>query len=486
MSEGRDVPRSMRAFLQRLDAAGLVRRIAQPVDRAWEPATLAKWMYQALPPERRFGMIFENVIGATMPLVTGALGASPATYALAIGSSVDAINATWVDACRHPHKPRVVREAEVQSIVMRGADVRLSALPIPTWTPEKDRGPYLTTNVVTRDRDTGVQNMGVYRTMVRDERSVVTNFAPNRQGFMNLRTWHTRGETAPVAWVIAAEPAVHLATVANLAYGQDEIDLAGGLVGAPIEMVKCVTSDLLVPASAEIVIEGEAHVGELDGEGPFGEFAGYMGPVEQRPVVRITAITHRPNPLYYGYTSQMPPSESTTIQSLTNAGVLLKVLKHDLSETSVEDVFIDLTFGGFLGHAILTMTPRYPGHAKKVGRLVAAMAPLKRVTVLDTDVDIRDPLHLEWALNARYNPARDTVLIDDVFFPINMDPSVRTPGQAVSMGSKVVVDATAKVDAGALSLPPRAVMERGLARWKELGLPDFDIPKRAKLRIERS
>jgi UbiD family decarboxylase len=150
-------------------------------------------------------------------------------------------------------------------------------------------------------------------------------------------------------------------------------------------------------------------------EYPFGEFAGYMGPVDRRPVVRITAITHRKNPIFYGYTSQMPPSESTTIQSLTNAGILLNTLRHSLGEIAVTDVFIDQTFGGNLGHAIIAMKPGYPAHSKKVGRLVAAASSVKRVTVVDEDVDIRDHTHVEWAMNSRYNPARDTVLIDDVY-----------------------------------------------------------------------
>lgn len=476
----------MRDFLSALEKKGLLRRISRPVDRMWEPAALAKWMYQALPSEKRFGMYFEKVTGSEIPVVTAALGANTAAYAVALDVEPDAINDAWVKACRNPIPPKVVEHASCQEVVFTGKDVRLSSLPIPVWTPGKDKGPYLTTNTVTRDYDTGIQNMGVYRTMVRDDTNVVPNFAPGRQGYINTLTWTDKGKAAPVAWAIAAPPAVHLATVANLPYGADEIDIAGGMMGAPVPMVKCKTVDLLVPADAEIIIEGELHPGETDMEGPFGEFAGYMGPVDRRPVVRITAITHRKNPIFYGYTSQMPPSESTTIQSLTNAGVMLKTLRYDLGEPTVSDVFIDLTFGGLLAHAIIAMKPGYPAHSKKVGRLVAAMSPIKRVTVVDDDVDIRDHTHVEWAMNSRYNPARDTDLLDDVYFPINMDPSVRSVTSQSTMGSKVVCDATLKIDAGTFSLPPRDIMMKALDLWKELGLPEFEIPKRAKLRIDRS
>jgi UbiD family decarboxylase len=226
-------------------------------------------------------------------------------------------------------------------------------------------------------------------------------------------------------------------------------------------------------------------------EGPFGEFAGYMGPVDRRPVVRITAITHRKNPFYYGYTSQMPPSESTTIQSLTNAGILLKTLRYDLGEVTVSDVFIDQTFGGLLAHAIIAMKPGYPAHSKKVGRLAADISSIKRVTVVDDDVDIRDHTHVDWAMNSRYNPARDTILIDDIYLRTKagescIDPSVFSRTSQSTMGSKIVCDATLKSDSGPFSLPSKEIMMKALDVWKQLGLPKFEIPKRAKLRIEGS
>jgi UbiD family decarboxylase len=420
-----------------------------------------------------------------MTLVTGALGASTATVALALGCEPAAINDTMVRALAKPIAPRAVSSGLCQEVVLTGDAVRLSALPIPVWTPGKDVGPYITTIVVTRDAGTRHQNMGVYRTQVLDDRRVAVNLAPGRQGFRCAKTWLDQGKPAPIAWVIAAEPAVHLATVANLKYGHDEIELAGALKGAPIELVPARTVDLMVPAAAEIVIEGEVLPGETAPEGPFGEFAGFMGPVAPKPVARITAITHRTRPIYYGYTSQMPPSESTTIQSLVNSGVLLKTL-HDLGETSVSDVHIDLTFGGLLAHVVIAMTPRVPGHGKRIGRLVCDLSPLKRVTVVDADVDIRDPAHLEWALNSRFDPARDTEIIRDVFVPLFMDPSVRVADGRSDPGSKLILDATQKLDAGSFSLPPKDVMMQALALWREVGLPDFEIPKRARLRIDRS
>lgn len=478
--------RDFRDFIAVAEQQGLLRRVRNQVDRSWEPACLAKWAFQALPDDERFGLLFDDVAGSEFALATGVLGASTHAYALALGVAREEITETWIKALLEPLAPKTVADGVCQQNVRLGSEARLSDLPIPTWTPGKDVGPYITTITVTRHAETGVQNMAVYRTMVKDDHHVVVNLNPGRQGHAHCQTYLERGQPAPIAWVVATEPAVHLATVVNLPPGVDEITVAGGLKGAPVELVKCKTSDILVPANAEFIIEGEVLPGVVADEGPFGEFAGYMGPVAEKPVARITAITHRDDAIFYGYTSQMPPSESTVLQSLGNAPLLLKMLRHDIGDASVSDVFIDLTFGGLLAHCVVAMTPRHPGHAKRVGRLIADMTPIKRVTVVDSDIDIRDPLHVEWAMNAHYNPARDTVIIEDVFFPMGMDPSVRVDNKMSELGSKIVVDATQTVDAGEISLPPRELMEKALESWKEAGLPEFDIPKRALSRLARS
>ena len=478
--------RDMRDYLAVLEQQNLVKRVVRKVDHNWEVACLAKWMFQALPIDQRFGLYFQNVAGFTIPVVTGALGGSPASVAVALQCDVDEINDTVVAALRNPIKPRTVASAICQEVVATGRDASLDTLPIVTWTPGKDKAPYLTTIVVTRDHDTGIPNMAVYRTMVRDNRSVVVNLSPNRQGTKNVRTWTEKGKKAPIAWVIATEPVIYLATVANLAYGQDEIELAGGLKREPIDLVRCKTIDLSVPANAEIIVEAEIAPGEVADEGPFGEFAGYMGQVDKRPVAHVTAITHRRDPIFYGYTSQMPPSESTTIQSLMNAGIILRTLRDHIGEQAVHDIWIDLTFGGLLAHGIVAMTPQFPGHGKRVGRTIADTTLLKRITVVDADVDIRDPLHVDWALNSRFSPQRDTVIIDDVYVPLSIDPSVRDARGNVWQGSKLILDATQKIDSGTFSLPPKDMMIKALKVWKECGLPELDIPRRAKLRLDRS
>ena len=475
----------LRDFLAVLEQQGLLRRVTETVDPASDIGAMAKWAFQAVPEDERYGLRFDAVAGSDIPVALGALGASPRAYATGLGVEPDGINAKWEDALSNPVAPVAVTDAPCQEVVQEGGGIDLGAFPVPVWTPGKDAGPYITGIVVTKDAETGLQNYGIYRTMVLGPDRLTSNLSPGRQGGRCVQSWLRRGEPAPVAFVIGAEPAMYYAAVTSLPLGTDEAAIAGGLKGEPLELVQGQSVDLMIPARSEIVIEGFVHPGDEAVEGPFGEFAGYMGPAEPRPVVRVTRITHRTDPLFYGIASQIPPSESTTMQGLTVAGQLMKVLRRDLGETGIVDIAIDRTFGGLLGHLVAAVRTGPPGDGKRIGRLLADVSPCKRITVVDHDVDIRDPLHVDWAMNSCYDPARDTVIVDGVFVPVNMDPSVRVGGPT-NAGSKIVVDATASVDAGPLSLPDRATMEAARETWRRAGLPDFDVPKRLKLRLDRA
>lgn len=474
--------RDIREYLSVLEAKGKLRRVQRSVDPTWEIGCLARWIYQGLPEKDRFGIFFEKVQGFSTPVATGMLGASRETYALALETEPDRINDRWQEALLRPVAPVRVEEGPSQEVVLTGDEADLAALPVPVWTPGKDAAAYVTAPTLSKDASTNVQNAATYRSMVLDGRHLAVNLAPGRHGTLCYQSYARQSLPAPFAWVIGAEPAVHLAAVANVPYGIDELMIAGGIKGAPVELVRAKTVDLLVPAQAEIIIEGELRSGEHAEEGPFGEFAGFMGPVGRRPVATVTAITHRRDPIYYGYISQMPPSESTVIQSLGNAGLLLKTLRHDLGHRSVTDAHIDLTYGGLLAHGIISMKPFYSGHAKQVGRLAADLTLLKRVTVVDDDIDIRDSMHVAWAMNARFQPHRDTIVIEQTFTPADMDPTIR----GADTGSKLVLDATEKGDPGEFSLPPRALMMKALDVWREVGFPEFEMPKRARLLLDRS
>ena len=250
--------------------------------------------------------------------------------------------------------------------------------------------------------------------------------------------------------------------------------MAGGLKGAAIETVKAKTVDLQVPAHAEIIIEGELHPTEQMPEDTFGEFAGYVTPERRpRPFFHVTCITHRASPIYYGYISQYPPSESTMIQGQANECVIHRTLVDYFGEATVTDVAMNQTHGGLLGHLVVQMKPMNPVHAKKVGRLVAEATTVKTVTVVDPDIDIRHQQHLDMVMNARVNPARDIVILDDYFIP--NDPSSRG-----GVTSKLVIDATEKGPYPDISLPPKDLMWKAYESWREAKLPDFERPARVE------
>ena len=445
----------------------------------------AKWVFQALPDEQRFGLLFESVkdLGFDWPPGLSGTHESDST---SIGVDPDHINDKWLDALLNPIKPVVVKKGVSQQVIVRSADADLSALPILAFgRPARIRR--LTSrplgSLKTRKPASRTWACTAHRLPIKSR--VIVNLAPAGQGTRNVRSYLDKGRPAPMAWVVGADPAVLLSSTAKMPYGVNEIEVAGGLTGTAVEMVQASSVDLLVPANAEFIIEGEVMPGETAKEGPFGEFAGYMGPVTDKPVAHIRAITHREDGIFYGFTSQMPPSESTLMQSLTNAGVLLKQLKYDLGEWSVVDAHIDLNFGGAMGHIVIAMEPRDPAHSKRVGCLLANMSAIKRVTVVDSDIDIRDREHVEWALNSRLDPGKDIAIVEGAQFA-HMDTSVRLIGNRPGPASKLVLDATKKLDAGPFSLPSSDYMKRALDTWKQAGLPDFEIPKRAQLRIERA
>ncbi len=479
--------RNMRDLIAVLEQRGKLRRVSKPVERDWELACMARWMFQGLDEADRFGLLFERIEGFETAVATGVIGSSRAAYAIALGVEPDDINDKWVEALSDPLAPRTGETAPCHAVVNTGNDVDLGRIPIPVWTPGKDAAPYISCPVITRDHDSGVYNVGVYRTMVVDGRTVVVNIGPGRHGMRCVQSFLDRGEPAPIAWAVGAEPVVNMAAVANVPYGTDELAVAGGLAGEPVELIPARTIDLLVPATAEYVIEAEIRPGEVADEGPFGEFAGFMKEdLTKRPVAHVTAITHRRDPIYYGFISQMPPSESTTLQSIGYAGLISKMLRHDLGHETVRDVHVDLTFGGQMAHGTIALQPRHPRHAKQVGRLVADATTLKRVTVVDVDIDIRDPMHMAWAMNSRYSPAKDTVIIDDTFAPGTMDPTLEVIDGVTEPSSKIVCDATQKRARGAYSLPSMELMTKALDSWTEAGLPEFAVPKRAASMLEQS
>ena len=474
----------IREYISVLEKKGMLRRITTEVDKDWQISCVCRWMYQALPESERFGMLFETVKGFNFPVAV-ALYASQDIYATALGTTREGIGSKWLNASKNPIKPKKVTSGPVQEIVKVKEDVNLLEIPIPVWTPKKDANPYITAGlIITKDLDTGIQNVGTYRCMIKSKNRIGVNIKPKKHIGIHYQKYEEKSVSMPIAIAIGADPAVCLTSVARVPQDVDELDVAGGLKGEPVETVKGKTVDLQVPAHAEFIIEGEVPSGIREKEGPFGEFTGYMGVEHPAPIIDVKCITHRKNPIYHAYISQMTPSESSVIQRLGNAGVLYKTLVHDLKESSVKDVYFTEMSGSY-GTILIQMKPQYPGHSKKVAELAADQQYVKIVTVVDEDIDIRDPNQIDWAINYRVNPARDiTILRKPNWAYLSMDPST---GGKQSLGSKVIIDST-NWDKNAfpeISLPKKEDMYKALECWKEFGLPPIKVPKKTKLFLEK-
>jgi UbiD family decarboxylase len=284
-------PLDFQQHLRLLEERGLLTRIDRAIDKDSELHPLVRWQFQGgLTEDQRRAFLFTNVVDGSgrrydIPVAVGALGASPAIYAVGMGRPVEDIGDAWTQAIAAPIPPVVVSTAACQEVVTKGSDLvrpgeGLASLPIPISTPGFDSAPYLTATLcITRDPENGVQNMGTYRGALKaqDRLGVRMSSRPGGAGgYLHWRKYQKRKEPMPCAIVIGCAPVVLFTGPQKLPVDQDEMAVAGGLAGSPIRIVKAATVDLHVPADAEIVIEGLIDSEWLEPEGPFGESHGHV------------------------------------------------------------------------------------------------------------------------------------------------------------------------------------------------------------------
>lgn len=418
-SSNRRAYSDFRDFLSTLESRGLLRRVSAPVDKDWEISSVMRWVFMGNREEDRYAVVFENIKGFQSPVVVGALGASYQTYALAMGIDptgpredvIKGIRSGWQEAFGNCREPVLVESGPCKENILKGKDIDLHRFPVPVWVPRKDRNwdqglGYITAPYhVTRDPETRIRNVGTYRSMVRSE-PYMMGVAPNSGSHMHLHIIKNEaaGKPTEVATVIGADPALGLVSMTNVPYGLDEYALAGGIRGAPIELVKCETVDLEVPANAEIVIEGKIYPRSQrpwEVEGPFGEYPGYQGTARLSPVIEISCISYRNRPIFQGFLSQMPPSESSKLRHLGREAFLLATL-HQLGIEDIVDIHMPESAQSTV--TIVAIKKRYEGHPMRVANAIfAALQPRngKFVIVTDDDVDVRDYDNLLWAMGFR-------------------------------------------------------------------------------------
>ncbi len=483
----RSYPRDLREFISRLEKTGNLHRVTRRIEKNTELMPLVRWQYQGLPDGERKAFLFENVVDGQKSfqcrVAAGALGASREIYRMALGAEDGQVAERWADALSRPIKPRIVRSGPVKEVVLKDGDVSrpgggLDLFPVPISNPGFDGAPFLTAPyVVTKDPETGVPNIGTYRMMIKGRDKTGMSVSPAQHIGIHFHKCRMKGIPLQAAVVLGCAPAVGLASVTKAGYGQDEYAVAGGIAGKPIELVRCETVGLEVPARAEIVLEGEIPTDYMEPEGPFGEFTGYIGGKMMNGVFNLKCITHRRDPILQVFTEGVP-SESGVIRKMGYQSAIYKLLKYDCNIPSVIDVALHESSGS-RKLVVIRMRKTNPAQPWQALQAAVALDPShgKILIAVDEDIDPEDADAVNWALSFRMQPHKDMKITTHKF--AGLDPSAAppdTPHGEVRFPpptgcSAMMIDATRPWPYTPVALPGKRYMEEAKAIWEKLGLP---------------
>ncbi len=431
--------RDMRAFLERLEKEGEVHRVETEVDLVYEFGAVCRLALDRGGIEGNKALYFSRLKGHSIPLAVNLLSTRK-RYCLALECTPDELHQEWVRRTQDPIEPRMVKDGPCKEVVQVGKEVDLFQIPIPLWN-EKDGGCYITFPChISKDPETGIRNVGMYRAMVHDEKTLGILAAPYRHIHHHYEKTHAEGRALPVAIAVGLDPAIYVATVAPFPFRVDELAMAGALRGEPLDMVPCETVPLDVPATAELVIEGEIQPGILREEGPFGEFTGYYGERAPRPVINVKAITHRKDFIFQESYEGLPHNETCVVWGMGNENELIR----QCPLPGIRKVHFTSGGGGGL-HAVVSINKPYDGYGKMLGLSVlgtTAGRTIKIVTVVDDDIDPCDLAQVDWAVTTRARVDRDIEIIKDV--PANVLDPTMTPQEkrGASRTDKMIIDAT--------------------------------------------
>jgi len=480
--------RDFREHLKALDDCAKLVRIKREINKDTELMPLVRWQFRGLDEAERKAFMFENVVDAkgkryTMPVSVGTLAATTEIYAIGMMCEPEEIHDRWTQAQLHPVEPVKVTSGPAQEVVWQGQDLLnghgLDMIPVPISTPGFDNAPYLTSaNWITKDPETGIYNIGNYRGQIKAPTRTGGLFTSQHMG-LHWRKCKAKGTPLEAAIAIGVIPSIAYAATAKIPYDFDEYRLAGGLAGEPVEVVQSKTIDLQVPATAEIIIEGTIPTDSVEPEGPFGEYAGYMGHRTMSPYLEVSCITHRRDAIYTALMSQFPPSESSKIKHTGTEKIIYKYLRHDSGNAAVVDVALHDEVSGS-GHAYCVIKMRNATKADAWRALNASAgftgAYAKICIAVDEDVDIHDPAMVNWAICFGARPEEDIAIAKGK--APGLDPSAHPPGmeslevRMASIGA-LLINAVRPWPYTPVSLPRKEFMEKSKAIWEELGLPSL-------------
>jgi UbiD family decarboxylase len=473
--------------LRDLEAQGLLLRIDRPINKDTQLHPLVRWQFLGgMPADERRAFLFTNVTDSNgrkydLPVVVGALAASPRIYALGMGRKVDEIGNCWLRAIQNPIPPVRVSNASCQEVVITGAALKqkgggLAALPVPISTPGFDAAPYLTATLcTTRDPETGVQNMGMYRAALKATDRLAVRMvarAGGAGGYIHWLKYRELKKPMEIAIVIGAAPVIEFTGPQKLAIDVDEMAVAGGLAGQAIPIVRCVTIDIDVPADSEIVIEGVIDTSVLEPEAPFGESNGYVALEAFNMPMRVTAITHRKQAVFASIISQVTPSESSAIKLVAYEPLYLSHLRDTLGVRSIKRVVMHEALTNL--RPVLFLQFAHGTQRTEVWRALHGasnfMAGVGKICIaVSEDIDPNNTDAMLWSMAYRSNPIED----------VHIAPYRRGVQGAIYSGrqsdSAMLIDATLKQKMPPLALPSREFMDDARKIWEEMGLPALTI-----------
>ncbi len=482
----------LREFIDQLEAKGQLQRISVAVDPNLEITEICDRTLKAGGP----ALLFENPIGFDTPVLANLFGTTE-RVALAMGQeSTEALHEVGklLAFLKEPDppkglkdaweklplfkqvlnmNPKVLKKAPCQENIIEGDAVDLGQLPIQTCWPE-DAGPLITWPlVITRGPNKERQNLGIYRLQVIGKNRLIMRWLSHRGGALDFQDWKNQhgDKPFPVSIALGADPATILGAVTPVPDSLSEYAFAGLLRGDKTEVVKSLSNDLQIPASAEFVLEGEIHPDDMADEGPFGDHTGYYNEIERFPVFTVNTITHRNNPIYHSTYTGRPPDEPAVLGVALNE-VFVPLLQKQFPE--IVDFYLPPE-GCSYRMAVVTMKKQYPGHAKRVmmgvWSFLRQFMYTKFVIVVDDDINARDWEDVIWAITTRTDPSRDITLIENT--PIDyLDFASPVSG----LGSKMGLDATNKWagetnrEWGTPIVMDQAVKEKVDNIWDELGI----------------